>query len=138
MALLPVRVETRFDRSEASPALLVRIYPDSILADSHEPLLTAAEADAGRAYWRRAFADGHERDAWTALLGVASAERAAWIVERTTPSNVEDRGATTEPVFAPIRPRPNNWHRAPEARGSARPLVGLVVPGQPTHPPGDQ
>src|SRR5262245_51690140 len=113
VALLPVRIETRFRDAE----LLVRIYPDSILADSHEPLLTANEVAAGQEYWRRAFAAGQERDAWTALLGQARAERAAWIVAQTTPTNaarIADGGA---PEFATGQTRPDNWHRAPQARG---------------------
>jgi hypothetical protein len=128
IALLPVRIETRFVTSRvagnttAAGNLLVRIYPDSILADSHEPLLTAAEVGAGRAYWQRVFRDSAEhdsaeRDAWTALLGTAKAERAAWIVQQTTPSNVDGHGSGAEPDFPPIDTRPANWHRAPEARG---------------------
>ena len=37
VALLPVRLETRF----AGSLLQVRIFPDEILADTHEPGLTA-------------------------------------------------------------------------------------------------
>ena len=121
LALLPVRVETRFRRGpvaglpDAVGELLVRIYPDSISADSHEPLLSADEVALGQEYWRRAFADRDERAAWTALLGRTTAARAAWVVERTTPSNVEAMAG--DPVFGPVPTRPPNWHRAPTARG---------------------
>src|SRR5262247_603688 len=114
VALLPVRIETRFRDAE----LLVRIYPDSILADSHEPLLTLNEVAAGQDYWRRAFADGREDDTWTVLLGEVRTPRAAWIVARTTPSNVAQmagRGAT--PAFPTQETRPEGWHRAPRAHG---------------------
>ena len=108
ITLMPLRLETRFRRGpvDGSPdavgELLVRIYPDSILADSHEPLLSQNEVAAGQDYWRRAFADGRENDAWTALLGEVRTPRAAWIVAQTTPSNVDQmagRGAT--PAFPP-------------------------------------
>ena len=52
ITLLPLRLETRFRRGpvDGSPdavgELLVRIYPDSILADSHEPLLSPNEVAA--------------------------------------------------------------------------------------------
>ncbi len=135
MALLPVRLETRFRRTTVTtptpagaalvnaPAvggdLLVRIYPDAIGADSHEPLLTVNEVAAGQDYWRRAFTDGRENNAWTALLGEAATPRAAWIVDQTTPTNITamptSAGTATSPVFATITTRPDNWHRAPHA-----------------------
>jgi hypothetical protein len=120
VAFLPVRVETRFRRGEvagqpaATGELLVRIYPDALMADEHEPLLTAREVAAGRDYWRRAGRDGDERTAWTALLAETSAERAAWIVGRNTPTNL---GTGAEPEFGELEVRPDGWHRAPEARG---------------------
>jgi hypothetical protein len=129
VAFLPVRVETRFRPGAGSPSershgeLLVRIYPDTILADQHEPLLTVNEVEAGRDYWRRAFGlrgapeQDPERDAWTALLNEATEPRAAWIVERTTPLNLGDRGSGVEPVLPDLDVRPEGWHRAPEARG---------------------
>ena len=52
VALLPVRLEARFVDDE----LRVRIFPDQIHLDSHEPELTADERDAGEAYWRARFA----------------------------------------------------------------------------------
>ncbi|MET9735778.1 hypothetical protein ABZZ79_35685 [Streptomyces sp. NPDC006458] len=113
VALLPVRLETRFrrDRGSRSGRLLVRIYPDGLLAHGFEPLLTDAEATAGEAYWRRVRDDGMtEADAWTALVAEATPERAAWIVARTEPT--QDGGT---PVFPPREPRPPGWHRAPEA-----------------------
>jgi hypothetical protein len=122
LALLPVRLETRFvrgdvpGRPDAAGNLLVRIYPDSVLADSHEPLLTTGEVAAGQHFWRLAFRDGQERDAWASLLGTVKAERAAWIVAQTTPSNVDGHALGAEPVFPAIGTRPDNWHRAPEAR----------------------
>ena len=145
LALLPVRLETRFRRTAGTvpgtppppipaappsaesastgPAfgeLLVRIYPDAITADSHEPQLTANEVAAGQDYWRRAFADSRENDAWTRLLGEARAPRAAWIVDQTTPQNIaampSTPGSAVRPVFAAVPTRPDNWHRAPRAR----------------------
>ncbi len=47
IALFPVRIETRFDRPSSS--LQIRVYPDEILADAHDPSLTADEQQNGRA-----------------------------------------------------------------------------------------
>ena len=48
--LMPVRLETRFVTTP-SPELRIRIYPDEIFADAHEPELTEEEVSAGQAYW---------------------------------------------------------------------------------------
>ncbi|MEU1185775.1 hypothetical protein ABZ464_50850, partial [Streptomyces sp. NPDC005820] len=113
VALLPVRLETRFRRDTGSRGgrLLVRIYPDGLLAHGHEPLLTDGEAEAGEAYWRRVHDGMPEAESWTLLVGEATPERAAWIVRRTEPA--QDGGG--HPVFPPREPRPVGWHRAPEA-----------------------
>src|SRR6187200_533064 len=48
VALFPVRIETRFD----SPTKLrVRIFPDQLHIDAHDPALTDDEFEAGKWYW---------------------------------------------------------------------------------------
>ena len=47
IVLLPVRIETRFTADQ----LLLRVYPDDIVADSFEPELTDEEIADGQAYW---------------------------------------------------------------------------------------
>lgn len=83
IALFPVRVETRFDR--ANSQLLIRVYPDEILADAHEPSLTIAEQQDGTAYWAAVAGGTAEAEAWRQLLGRYQAPRAAWIVQATDP-----------------------------------------------------
>src|SRR5207244_3456769 len=90
LVLLPVRIETRFGLGlEGAPALLIRVYPDDIAATAHDPELTLAERDLGRAYWRAVWpGDAAAADAWRALLAASPAPRAAFIVRATTPTNV--------------------------------------------------
>jgi hypothetical protein len=59
--------------------LQIRVYPDELLAQTHEPELTDDEWQAGRAYWGA----GDLLASWTALLARFSAQRAAWIVRQT-------------------------------------------------------
>ena len=94
IALLPVRLETRF----AGTTLQIRVYPDSIHIDSHHPVLTGAEAEAGKAYWLAVWAaadDAAEMTAWDGLTYRFGIERGAWIAEQLKPINPTDR---------PVRP----------------------------------
>src|SRR5262245_42667602 len=47
IVLFPIRIETRFARTETGAELNVRIYPDTISANRHDLLLTAAELKLG-------------------------------------------------------------------------------------------
>jgi hypothetical protein len=82
LVLLPVRLETRVvEQPRGQWQLLVRIYPDAIHSDTHEPGLTQAEEDAGLAFWTHS---GSERDAaWAGLIALVGPQRAAWIAEAT-------------------------------------------------------
>ena len=49
---LPVNIETRFmDNSDGRPELWLRIYPDQVAINSHEPELTDQEIVDGTTYW---------------------------------------------------------------------------------------
>ena len=74
---LPVNIETRFMTSAAgAPELWVRIYPDQIAINSHEPELTAQE-----------IADG------TGLLGCGVARRQSAGVDRYREGSMARAGA---------------------------------------------
>jgi len=102
IVLLPVRVETRFVAE--SSELRVRIYPDEILADGHEPELSAAERAAGVAYWSTGKDD---LAAWQRLLQTYPSPRAAWIVRVTEPSPQ----AAVQSID-----KPPGWSQAVQAR----------------------
>lgn len=101
IALFPVRVETRFDHQNS--ALLVRVYPDEILADAHDTSLTAEEQAMGARFWSESATIGAQ-SAWQHLLGTYRAPRAAWIVRATDPG-----------AIAPPTVRVNSWPRPVEA-----------------------
>ena len=87
--LLPVRLETRFAQTvTGSQELLVRVYPDDVFVDTHEPELTDAEVAAGRAYWSAAWAQqpsSWDEDAARQLVAGHLPERAAWYRDRHAP-----------------------------------------------------
>ncbi|MGG5889737.1 hypothetical protein ACLF3G_21600 [Falsiroseomonas sp. HC035] len=102
VALLPVRIETRFDRDAAGAvaALRVRIFPDQIHLHQHRAVLTPAEVAAGRAYWTALHADpAAAATAWAALVdAVARPERAAFVMDRLRPRNTPP----AEPEFRDV------------------------------------
>ena len=95
ITLLPVRIETRFSGPATAPRLLVRLYPDDVHVDRHDPRLTGAEVSAGQRYWTsvRAGTDGDQ--AWVQLLKDVTATRALWVRQALTPTN-----AAGAPTFA--------------------------------------
>jgi hypothetical protein len=116
IALLPVRLETRFaaDRSN----LRIRILPEPIHKDDHEPELTRAEVAAGREYWRARWAAGTDaaqaRAAWRRLAAAARPPRARWIAAVTTPRNIAALGQG-KPRFPDVARKPQPWTRPARA-----------------------
>ncbi len=130
LVLFPVRLETRFFAlADGSSELRVRVYPDTVHIDTHEPELTADELTWGRHFWEQTWraANDEERGktAWRQLAERFDPPRAAWIARALKPLNPEDRPA--EPIAAdqplpkpPRFPSPathsETWTRAPVAR----------------------
>ena len=115
IALLPVRIETRY--AAAGAELLVRVYPDEIHQDVHEPELLDYEIDWGRAYWELQIAsptDPGVRDrAWAALTARVGQRRAAWVARAMKP------GGAAAPVWPTPPTKAAEWTRA--ARAGALP-----------------
>src|SRR5688500_12940551 len=98
IALLPVRIETRFFDVDPGVELRVRIFPDTIHVDSHEPELTAAERTA-RAAWR---ASARDLAAWRAVVAAVGVRRAGYLASLGDGDAPGDRDRT--------------WTRAARAR----------------------
>ena len=112
IVLLPVRIETRFRGDE----LLLRVYPDDILADGFEPELTDDEVADGTAFWTAAWpGETEERGAWKVLVGALGAARAAWVAQALTPTNLAARPAGA-PLLPAVARREASWTRPAEAR----------------------
>ena len=105
VALLPVQVQTRFVTRDGKPQLLVRVYPDELHLDGHDPALTAVEVAWGRKAWRLAWPKNRdpeaERAAWTQLAERFGRRRAEWIARKLRPTNLKER-----PGKPPVFPAP--------------------------------
>ncbi len=127
--LLPLRVETRFKGAE----LLVRVFPDEIAIDTHEPTLTVAENDAAEEYWRAlAVASGEtaHKEAWRKLAEGLGAPRAAYVARHTKPTNWDDvatvgPGGLTFPAQAVLKD--DRWTEAPRVRVLPDRLVLMLL-----------
>jgi hypothetical protein len=61
IALLPVRLETRYVPVDAPTSLRIRVYPDDLNTIEHVPALTTEESAKGRAYWEARFRPRRQR-----------------------------------------------------------------------------
>ena len=132
IALLPVRLETRFAGPDDAPVLKVRIFPDDLHLDDHEPDLSQEEAEHGRAYWIAVRSGTTEGEAWSVLSSRLGAYRALWVRERLEPID-----SAHPPTFPEVTLRPAGTSRAAVAR--ALPDLFLVrtrVAGTATITPG--
>jgi len=106
VALLPMRIETRYIVAPRQPARLrIRIYPDDINTIDHEPAPTGSEAQAAQAYWTARFA--HDDDEAARILRDLTTNygrgRATWLVRVFTPTNpLPAADAQAAPAFPPM------------------------------------
>ncbi|ULA60262.1 MAG: hypothetical protein LZF60_220179 [Nitrospira sp.] len=114
LLLFPVRVETRFAARRIGPGtdLLLRVYPDDIHLDSHEPALTEEEELRGKEFWAHVAAapagadrQEHIRQSWQRLTEQFGTTRAAWIAHVLDPAQP---GTVTR--------RDDSWTRAPHTQ----------------------
>jgi hypothetical protein len=114
LVLFPVRLETRFfQQTDGTTDLCVRVYPDKVHVDSHEPKLTDDELIWGRHFWEQLTdagtgesAEDRRKAAWRQLADRFDPPRAAWIA----------RATKNLPANVPVETKAESWTRAPIAR----------------------
>jgi hypothetical protein len=134
LALLPVRLETRFFADPAGgQELRIRIYPDKLHLYSHETGLTSDEQTWGGHYWEQDWRAGNNEEqrsaAWRQLQGRFGDERARYVARALTPLNPGDRPQAPVAGDAALSPAPQfpdlailegeddvSWRSAPQAR----------------------
>ncbi|MFM9985053.1 MAG: hypothetical protein ACKVOK_07445, partial [Flavobacteriales bacterium] len=98
VVLLPVRIETKYIGTD----LWIRIFPDRIFIQTHEFALTQEELVDGQTYWNSYFeAEGVlslQQEAWRLICTKYGTLRAAWIIRRLFPTNVNN--TSTNPLLA--------------------------------------
>jgi len=146
LLMLPVRLETRFfaQPDGATQELRVRVYPDQIHIDSHEPALSQDEFLWGQHFWQQIWRAGRneaaERLAWQQLCDRFDAHRAAWIARALSPSNIADWPSAPIPADKPLPAEPKltaatmlkdpnggSWQRAPLARAMPQRWIAVAT-----------
>jgi hypothetical protein len=142
IALLPVRLETRFVPALTGTGLdlLVRVYPDDLHHETHEPRLTDDERTWGLDYHARVVGAPHAAAAaaWAGLADRFGEPRATWIARCTSPGAADPgRKDAAWELPAVTRTMPDRWV-AFAYRGTTRypPAFGadIVVDPLPTGP----
>jgi hypothetical protein len=110
LVLLPVRIETRFGQENGAAVLKVRVYPDEIFLDLHEPALTREEVEAGQQYFLNVRAGATASEQWKALSGLLGPARAAYVARLLDPHDPEG-----DITFPDVDLRPADWTRPGEA-----------------------
>ena len=134
LVLLPVRLETRFFTLAGNVTeLRIRVFPDTIHIDSHQPELTSDERSWGTAYWQQDWRAGNDTsarsDAWCTLANRYGSPRAAWVARSLQPTNLAQRPTAPVPAgqdlpVAPVFPvlppigagGESTWRHPPVAR----------------------
>jgi hypothetical protein len=102
--LVPLSIQTRFQNSPNGRTLLIRVYPDDISLERHEPRLSTSERAAGEAYWAAPETSENpnapvRRTLWRGIVSRFDLRRAAWILRATNPEAPQ----AGEPLDQPVR-----------------------------------
>jgi hypothetical protein len=131
LALLPVRLETRFVAlADGARELRVRVYPDKVHIDAHDPALTPEERGWGQRFWelhwRAGDDEARQRVAWQMVSDRFEPPRAAWIVRSTLPLNAAARPRQPVDAPAPLPVAPQFPVPPPGGVGPRTPLAQLL------------
>ncbi|WRZ87934.1 hypothetical protein OHB54_01930 [Streptomyces sp. NBC_01007] len=138
LVLTPVRIETRLLPAGGKPdTLRVRIFPDDLHLESHDPELTDGELQQGRRYWTTVWRAGRgENDAqdharlklgaWEQLSGALGPARARWVARVLAPP-LDNRPEQPLADDAPA-PTPELNAGALRGRGWSRPATASTLP----------
>ena len=110
LLMLPVRLETRYRplRADGSRHLMIRIYPDDVHEDSHEPGLTADERVAGTTFWTVARYSAHAASVLAAptpptIFGILRVVNCAFPGSTRSGENARKKSSSAlSPVFSSI------------------------------------
>ena len=111
IALFPVRLETRFFPGTSQPwELRIRVYPDTITANTHDPQISDVELLAGKQFvedtWRAGPDVARQQDAYGRLCDRVGEPRAAYLANTITPQNPNDRPTSSVDHGEPLAKTP--------------------------------
>ncbi|MDX2442615.1 MAG: hypothetical protein QNK30_02335, partial [Bacteroidales bacterium] len=89
LLLFPLRLETRFKKTDNQDQLWIRVYPDDCNVLKKEPLFSEDELTDVIIFWsemtKAAGIETDERGAWTVLVNSHGTSRATWMINKYKP-----------------------------------------------------
>ena len=124
---LPIRIETRIMTKRNSASLWLRVYPDDIHVDTHDPMLTIQEEKYGVYYWKSLaianketgdLKENKKKSAWEDMIKRSGVQRALWIAKETMPSNWKKNFKADIALleFPKLETKQHDWSRAPKTQ----------------------
>lgn len=122
-------------RSEVINELWVRIYPDDIAIDNHDPDICENEAMVGRQYYNEIYSQPAEArqeamlPAWRAAAASLGPRRAAWVIARMLPDKIRNNQVLEiDPVdkLHPIAAQLSEIVSVPRSQWPANHLEGII------------
>ena len=114
----------RWKKQEDLHELLVRIYPDDILLQTHETALTPAEQKSGETFWATMWLSERQQDAaatkagqqnaWHQLVSTHRTQRSTWIAQKMFPTNYDQASHVEQLQFPSEELKSAAWTRAAE------------------------
>lgn len=108
MLFFPVKLETRFYQKTK---LRVRILPDAVFVNSHNPKLTKLEYQAGANFWNDKKKETQEQAgaAWNTLINVVGVNRAAYVARKTQTVLAAESIIENNTAFSELSVLPDSW-----------------------------
>jgi hypothetical protein len=109
---LPLRIETRFANPE-KPRLLLRIYPERIFVDAHDPRLSKRETEIAQSMakvvFKKEVSDAEKINIWQECIDTVGPHRARYLAQRISDKSLVAERTDEDSRPSYLRLLPKQW-----------------------------